>query len=242
MVVDGILRVTDSRSSLLLRSVAEELKLPLLQISRQAELQNLSAQTTPVDLKIIQISSQMAMTLVDSYLLGLELNEAQAELVLEPVSLSGALNEAAHNLSNFADQYNVEFEVASSGKYGPVMAHASGLKAALLSLGYALISIPTAEKAYRRRVVLGVHQSNHGLVAGIYGDFETIAQTHLKQARFLCGRARQPFNMLSAGSAAGVFVADTIFGAMNASLSVSHHQNQTGLAATLQPSKQLVLV
>ncbi len=228
------------RSALLLRSVAEELKLPLMQIGRQAELQANKDQPNRDDLLSIQVSSEMALNLVDSYLLGLELNEAQAELELEPVSLGGALAEAAHSLSQFAKVYNVTFAV-SPGIYGPVMAHLAGLKAAVLSLGYALISVPPSEERHRE-VILGVHQSSHGLVAGVYGDFETIAEAQLRRARWLCGRARQPFNVLSAGSAAGIFIADSIFQAMNASLKVSHHNRHIGLAATLQPSQQLALV
>ena len=241
MYVNGVNEGIDNHSSLLLRSVAEELKLPLLQIGREAELQNLIANNNPVDLKRIQTNADIALLLVDSYLLGLELNELQSELILEPVSLSAALNDAAHTLSRFANQYNAKFELSSSGKYGPVMAHAAGLKAALLSLGYSLIGVSPIESE-QRQVILGVHQSARGLVAGVYGDFENLDGSHLKQARLLCGRARQPFRMLTSGSAAGVFVADTIFKAMHTNLSVSRHQNRAGLAATMQPSKQLVLV
>jgi signal transduction histidine kinase len=231
----------NSGSSLLLRSVAEELKLPLLQIGRDAELQDMASTGANIDLTRIQNNADMALLLIDSYLLGLELNEAQTELLLEPVSLTGTLNDAAHTLSKFARQYNTKFELVSSGKFGLVMAHAIALRAALLSLGYALISVPQLDKS-NHRIVLGVHQSGHGLVAGVYGDFDAIAHTHLKQARSLYGRARQPFRMLSSGSAAGVFVADTIFQAMHTKLNVSHHHKNIGLAATLQPSKQLLLV
>lgn len=240
MGVNGVNQVISSHSSLLLRSVAEELKLPLLQIGREAELQNLTPQDTKANFKLIQTNADMALLLVDSYLLGLELNEAQAELMLEPVSLSGVLNDAAHTLSQFAKQYNATFELASSGRYRPVMAHPAGLRAALLSLGYALVSVPPAES--RRQVLLGVHQSSRGLVAGVYGDFETLAHIHLRQARLLYGRAKQPFRALLGGSAAGVFVADVIFQAMHSNLNVSHHHKQAGLAATLRPSKQLALV
>lgn len=230
-----------NNGSLLLRSVAEELKMPLLQIGREAELQIMSSTHIEVDLKRIQNNADMALLLVDSYLLGLELNEIQTELLLEPVSLSGVLNDTAHTLSKFAKQYDASFEYISTGRYVPVMAHVAGLKAALLSLGYALISVPQIHQT-QRRVALGVHQSNHGLVAGVYGEFDSIAHFHLKQARSLAGKARQPFSMLSGGSAAGIFVADTIFQAMHSKLNVSHHQKQIGLAATLQPSKQLILV
>lgn len=227
-------------SSSLLRSVAEELKLPLMQIAREAELRKNTGQGVDY-LDRLQTSADMALMLVDSYLLGLELSDAQAQLELEPISVSSVLTDTAHSLSPFAKQYDVLLEMQSSGKYGPVMAHGAGLKAALLSLGYALVSVPSNNTG-QRHIMLGLHQSNHGLVAGVYGDFETLAHAQLRQAQLLCGRARQPFRALSGGSAAGVFVADMIFRAMHSSLGVSRHHKQTGLAATLQPSRQLVLV
>lgn len=236
----GISSGNDLQSSLLLRSIAEELKLPLIQIAREAELGSYTG-ASEIDLSRIQTSADMALLLVDSYLLGLHLTDMQTELQLEPVSISSVLTDTAHSLSRFAQQYDVQLELRSSGKYGPVMAHVAGLKAALVSLGYSMVSLPPRSEG-RRQVMLGIHQSSRGLVAGFYGDFDLLAHAQLRQAQLLCGRARQPFRALSGNSAAGVFVADLIFRAMHSGLGVSRHLKHTGLAATLEPSRQMVLV
>jgi hypothetical protein len=56
------------------------------------------------------------------------------------------------------------------------------------------------------------------------------------------GRARQPMQRLVSGPAAGVFVADSLLQTLAARLHVAKYHNLTGLAATLQPSRQLQLI
>jgi hypothetical protein len=224
----------------LLLSVAEQLKMPLTNIARLAELAKMDT-TSPLDLNSLSVHAQVALTLVDSYLLGLQLAQEQGSLALEPVSVSSILNDTAHQLQAYAKQHNVMLEVRIAGRYGPVMAHFKGLQAALLSLGYTLVESQAAQPG-RRELVLAAHRTPHGIVAGLYGEHEALSAPQWRRALELCGRARQPFTALSASSAAGLFVADTIFQAMASRLRVGRHNNQTGLAATLLPSQQLQLV
>jgi len=223
----------------LLRSVAEQMKLPLTQIVRQVELANLGA--GPVDTQALQTQATVALTLVDSYLLGLQLLSEQASLALEPVSVASTLTDTAHELSRFAKQYNVGLEVHVAGRYEPVMAHHVGLRAALLSLGYALVEAQAAQGG-KRRLVLASHRGAHGIVAGLYGKYENLQASQWRRALELCGRAGQPFTTVSTGSGAGLFVADAILQAMATRLRVGRYHKQTGLAATLLPSQQLRLV
>jgi signal transduction histidine kinase len=146
-------------SSQLLRSVAEQLKLPLAVIARNAELMQLQGVGLNFA-ELLQVQTRVAMTLVDSYLLGLELAERQSRLDLEPVSISSLLVETAHELSLYARHYNVDLQVALGGKYGPVMAHHKGLRAALLSLGFALVAAQPEQG--KRKLVLAAHRTPHG--------------------------------------------------------------------------------
>ena len=223
----------------LLRSVAEQLKLPLTTIARQAELGHLTGDITLTDVRAIQTHAEAALTLVDSYLLGLQLAEGQAELALEPVSVSSLLVDVAHALDGFAKQYGMRLELQVGGKYPPVMAHQVGLRSALLALGYALVeSYPTGN----RTLTLAVHQTPHGIVTGLYGDYEQLRTDQWRTALALQGQARQPFAALCTGSGAGLFVAETILEAMATRLRVGKHRKQYGLATTLQASQQLQFV
>ena len=223
----------------LLASVAEQLKSPLTNIARQAEL--VSAADQPGDWRAVHTQATVALALVESYLLGLQLLHEQESLVLEPVSISSLLVDSAHELEPYARQHGVMLELHVAGRYGPVMAHRAGLKAALLSLGYALIESHTKE-GKRKSLTIATHRTPHGIVAGVYGEYEQLSAGAWRTALELCGRAQQPFAAVSGTTTAGVFVANTILQAMHTHLRVGHHLKQTGLAATLQPSQQLQLV
>lgn len=231
-------------TSELLVSVAEQLKVPLTIIARQAELSAPAGGHQLSDTVAVGIATQAdaALLLVDSYLLGLELMSLQTELELEPVSVSSLLVDAAHDLQRFARQYNVEIRLETAGKYGPVMSNSRGLKAALLSLGFGMVEAQSALASRRRSVLLAVNRTPRGIVTGVYSDHEAVSADAWRRALKLCGRARQPFAGLASGSSAGLFVADAILRSMESCLRVGRYRHQTGLAATFQPSRQLTFI
>lgn len=222
----------------LLRALAEQLKVPLIQIAREAELAKLTEENSAF--RHIEYTADMALRLVDSYLLSVQL-QALPMLELEPVSVSAVLQDTAHRLNLLAKQYDCELEVHLSGRYEPVMAHRQSLEAAFATLGYAFIeSVPPADQ--RHHVVLGAHRSRGGVVAGIYGEEPTLSADMFKRAQALYGSARQAAPGLSGGSGAGLFLADALLTSMSSPLRLAKHQKLSGLAATLLPSHQLSLV
>jgi hypothetical protein len=225
----------------LLLSVAEQLKLPLLQIARAAELAQLNAEAS--NLGHIQTTADMALHLLDSYLLGVQLATDQAQMFeIEPVSVSSVLYDVGTALQPMAKTYDVELQLSMDGKYGPVMAHRHGLQSALVSLGYSLIeALPSTDRP-QLRLQLSAHRCRYGVVAGLYCESEEITVDALRQGRELYGRARQPLTTISASSGAGVFVADALLHAMQSQLTVSRHHKLRGLGAVLQPSPQMQLI
>lgn len=240
MQVSGNAGVSDATG--LLKSVAEQLKVPLTAIARHAELTALKGTLELADAQAIHTQATAALTLVDSYLFGLSLIQGQQALALEPVSISSLLVDIAHDLHQVANQYGVDLELAIDGKYEPVIAHSRGLRAALVSLGYGLIEAQAAQELKRHVLTLGVHRTPHGIVTGIYGKYKDFDANAWRTALKLCGRAGQPITALSASSAAGLFVADSIIRSMQTQLRVGRHHKITGLAATFQPSQQLAFV
>lgn len=221
----------------LLKALAEQLKLPLLQIAREAELAATTQDTTAFS--NIEYTADMALRLVDSYLLSVQLQSLPA-LDLEPVSVSAVLQDTAHRLNTLAKQYDCELQVHLSGKYEPVMAHAQSLEAAYATLGYAFIEATPAEQ--KHKVVLGAHKTAQGIVAGIFGSQPGLSTDMYRRGQVLFGSARQAMPGLSASAGAGIFVADSLLKNMETSLHVSRHTKLSGLAATLIQSKQLALV
>lgn len=230
----------ESDQTRLLAAIAEQLKVPLMAIARQAELGELTQEVHAADLSGIRVQADTALTLVDSYLLGLHLLRSQTALQLEPVSVSSTLVEIAHELDKFAKQHGVRLHMHIAGRYEPVMAHRQGLKAALLSLGFGLVEAQAA--THERSLTLATHRTPHGIVTGLYAAGEPLSAGEWRTALNLCGKASQPFVGLSGTSGAGIFVAHTILQAMETKLRVGKRLRQYGLATTLQPSQQLRFV
>lgn len=228
------------QSQQLLLGLAEQMKLPLLQIARRAEMASFGQD---VDLPAIQATADAALRLIDSYVLGVRLAEAgQQSLVLEPVSVSSVLYDTAHQLTSVAKFYGVHLELSIGGKYGPVLANREALQAALTSLGMALIEALPALDSKQLTLQLGAHRSRYGIVAGLYSDTQTLTAESLRRGGELLGKSRQPLVGVSHSSGAGVFVADAILQAMNLKLQTTRHHRLYGLGAVLQPNNQLQLV
>ncbi len=234
----GIEAFNGAAQDRLLRALAEQLKVPLIQIARAAELGKLT--DTKNALGHIEYTADMGLRLIDSYLLSVQL-QAQPVLELEPVSVSAVLQDTVHRLNQLAKQYDCELEVHLSGKYEPVMANRESLEAAFATLGYAFIeSVPPADS--RHRIVLAAHRSAKGVVAGVFSEEPTMTADMFGRARALYGTARQAAPGLSSGSGAGLFVADTLLTSMSSPLRMARHQKLSGIAATFLPSQQLQLV
>lgn len=245
---------TDNRFDKLFMALAEELKLPLQHIARQAELQQLLGNGTSVHETIgyagsdrvmqdIQASADMSLQLLDSYLLSLRLHLLpSSELSLEPVSLSAVLQDTANELRHVAGQYGVALAVNVQGRYEPVLADRQALQSAMVALGYAVIEALPANGTTNRCLQLATHRSRHGLVAGVYGDMEGLTPQLYRRAQQLHGHVRQPMVEAMPGSGAGVFVADAILSAMASKLRVGRFMKLPGFAVTLPVSEQLQLV
>lgn len=232
-----------SRSSVVLQelllSVAEELKLPLLQIARQAELNQ-----GKLDPQMIHGTAKSALQLLDNYALSVRLQLQPQPLEREAVSVPSVLYDAGQQLDALAKNYGVELELNVSGRYGTVMAHRRGLQSALVSLGAALIEALPALESPQLKLQLASHRSRYGIVAGLYTDAPQLTNAALKRGRRLQGRrvSRQPLTTISHTSAAGVFVADTILQAMQLRLHASRHNHLYGLGTVLPPNNQMQLV
>ena len=223
----------------LLLSVAEELKLPLLQIARKAEQYELTGQGNIAE---IRTSADSALRLLDNYALGVRLALEPEPLAVESVSVSSVLYDTGQQLDAMAKSYGVELELSIAGRYGPVLAHRQGLQAALVSLGAALIEALPAQGSPQLKLQLATHRSRYGIVAGLYAETKQVSNEALQKGRRLSRHSRQPLMNMSHTSGAGVFVADTILNAMNLHLTASRHNRLYGIGTVLQPNHQLQLV
>lgn len=237
--------LTDNRgdsvqeSEQLLRALAEQLKLPLLHISQAVELARTGKKP---DLGHIETVTDMALRLVDSYVMSAQLSDGQLDLNLEPVSVASVLYDAAEKLDKIAREYKCIIDVDLGGKYGPVMADRNGLEAAVTSLGYSFIEAQAQHGVDKPRLVLAAHRKQGGIVTGAYGDYKELTSDMFRRAKLIKGKARQPLPPLGHGPSAGIFVADALLNSMSSGLRVARLNHLTGLAAILQSNPQMKLV
>jgi hypothetical protein len=230
-------------SQQLLISVAEELKMPLMQIARLSEQNRLSNQDVYKTNQIIQTSAESALRLIDNYVLGVRLTIEPQQLDVESVSVSSVLYDAGQQLNALAKSYGVGLELSIGGKFAPVLANRHGLQAALTSLGAALIeAVPALEGPEQLKLQLATHRTRYGVVAGVYAQNRQLSERSLRLGRQLLPKTRQPLVNLSHGSGAGVFIADAILKAMDLNLVASRHHRLYGLGTVLKSNNQLQLV
>ncbi len=222
--------------------LAEQLVRPWLQVTQLAELATADdLDTARLRWQATRAISQSSIQLLESYALSLRVQGKLTPLVFEPVSISSLLYDTAHALQPFARQYDVTLEIDASPRMEPILADRAVVRSALLSLGQVFI-LGQAEADESSAVHLNAHRGRYGVVAGLYGNTHEIGTDSLRRARELQGRAREPFQRLLSGPAAGVFVADSLLQTLAAHLHVARYHNLTGLATTFQQSRQLQLV
>lgn len=233
---------TDIANEQLMISVSEQLKLPLMQVARRAEAAELRGTTQ--DFAAIRVTAQSALQLLDNFLLSLRLQNGYLQLELEPVSVSSVLYDAGQAVRGLADQYGVELQVDIGGRYGPVTANRMALEAALISLASTLIEgLPGMDlPAPQLELQFATHRCRYGIVAGVYMRHKSLKPESLDKGLSLHGKARQPFNVLTHASGAGIFVADTIVKAMQLQLKVSRHNGWRGIGVVMAPNQQLQLI
>jgi hypothetical protein len=180
------------------------------------------------------------LQLVESYALSLRVQGNITPLEIEPITVSSLLYDTAAALKPYAREYAVELELDTGPKLQPILGDRAVLQSALTALGQVFV-LSQAEAEEPMPVHLSAHRSRYGIVAGLYGQ-TVFGADSLRRAAGLGGKARQPLQRLVSGPAAGVFVADSLLKALSARLHVAKYHHLSGLATTLQPSRQLQLI
>jgi K+-sensing histidine kinase KdpD len=235
---DRILVAIDQQN--VLRNIAEDIKLPLLRILTEVQVARLSGD---INHSSIETTIDTTMRLLDNYILTTQLYNGQLELELEPVAVSAVMYDSAEYLYKYAKLLNCTVEVVVPSRTSVLaMADKSILQAALISLGYSFLHTATNAKQSKNTItyVAGVH--NRAIVAGIFSKEAHISARDLRASRNLGGTARQPLQNFSYTSSSGIYIADALFSAMQAPMSIKRHKYMGGIGANLLPSRQLALL
>jgi hypothetical protein len=222
----------DQQLDLLFTALAEQLKMPLLQIARLSEMAH------EATLPRIGIISEQALRLVDAYIK----SHDQTELILEPLTTSAVLYDVAEIIAPFAKACDYQIEIDLHGTSRPIMAHRETLKTMLMLLSSSLIEAGIEEEESPRHLILGTHRSSTGTVVGAFSSHLDVSQRALNMTRQLHGRATQAVPALGSAGGAGLAIADRLSERLQAPLKAYRHRSLSGIGSLFMPSQQLSLI
>ena len=220
--------------SQLLNAVAEHLKLPLLYMRQHAELARFGGEFSP---DFIESAADSGLLMVENYIHWQQISE-QPDMQMESSSLSSIFYDVAQRLDSIAKSHNGCLQLNINGRYGPITTNRRTLEAALQSLGLAFIEATQDDSP----VVMGIHKTRWGIVAGVYSKSASVTADMFKCSKILGGSVRQPMPGFSHSSMSGMFLADALFGSLSQKLRISKHHHMSGLGTTLKPNPQLMLL
>lgn len=223
----------DPNDTLLFTALAEQLKIPLLQIVRLSEI------TSGSSLPRISTISEQALRLVDAFVQSRD--QQQMKLNVEPVNTSAVLYDVAQALYPLAKQFDFVVEIDQQGRSVPVMAHRQSLKTMLTLLGTSFIESGSEEENTTRHLILGTHRSARGTVVGAFSPQVKFSQNALEITRQLHGLATQSIPLLGQAGGAGLAIADKLSEQIHAPLRAYRHRSLIGIGSLLSSSHQLQL-
>ena len=224
-----------TESYYLLQKVADNIKLPLIQILHQAQLGKINNQA---DLNQIEDVANFTLKMIDNYILGLKTDNDKFDL--EPLSLSSVLYDSAKELEKLASHYGVKLEVSLNNSFGPVLSNRLALEGFLMSVGWSMIE--SVSSTQNKTVTLATHKCRYGVVAGVYANDVNLNKSTLKQGTKLLDSAKRSMPEFSHTSGSGIFVAEKLLNNLDMKLLVSKHHNLRGIGTLMNTSKQLQLV
>lgn len=220
--------------------------LPLLQVKSSLELlesRDFSKAAARQYARETGLNVDTGLQLVEAYRLLLDSDQLD-RLPLEPLAIGALLEDIAHRLTPYANQYDTKLEVSVQNRLAPALAHQPSLQSAIEVLSSSLMRAQAAQSDDKSfRLVLGAHKvAETSIAAGVFSGTHGLSDKTLRAARSLVGRARQPLPAVPAGAAAGVLVADMLCAALWQPLRAAAHDNLAGLVTTIPVSKQLRII
>lgn len=228
--LDDVDRFSQGEDSL--RGLAFELKHPLINIARQAELGDSETFLN------IQQTAEQTLLLIDSYLLHARTEYGQIKLDLAPAKVGSVFHEVTSQLGLQAAQNNIEL-FHDDRSSAPVMTHRPALASILSAFASTLMVIGNSEK---KEMILRGYKTRAGKIGvGVFTRTK-LTQTDIEQALRLQGRALMPLSRLSSRPLVSLAIARGLCLSVGGEMTVKHIGNLIGLATELPRSEQLAFV
>jgi hypothetical protein len=209
--------------------MGEELKKPLTAIKLLAENSS--------DSHAIGLEARRALRTIDNLLIYQQLSSNQTKLELEPIHIGSTLTDVAHDLKSLSTEFGCETEVFIQSGISTVDVDGSVLRSGIESLWQAVLGMTERPSPLSWHV----YRTSQGIRIAVVNNSLDLSKVNLGKSGMNAGKSRQPYAGI-AGPATDLVTARGLFNLVGSRVSKVNRQGQQGLAVTLRPSAQLMLV
>jgi hypothetical protein len=209
--------------------MGEELKKQLTAIKILAENES--------GLNSIGLEARKALRTIDNLLIYQQFSSEQTNLVLEPIHIGSTLTDVAHDLRPLSIEFGCETEVFIQSGISTVDVDSSVLRSGIESLWQAVLGMTE----HPSPLSWHVYRTSQGIRLAVVNNSIDLSKVKLNRSGSHAGKSRQPFAGI-AGPATDLVTANGLFDLIGSKVTKVTKEGQHGLAVTLRPSAQLMLV
>ncbi len=224
----------------LLRTVGNELKLPLMQISNAASLlhdSDLSEEQRILQAQQLETSSRHMLHIIDSVLFAGQIETKQTMLQLEPTNVASVVHSVFLDCRELAQKYNKKLSVRISQELTPAAVDRTALHYSLFGLLDMLV-----RSADSNEIEVLIHHQADAVMITLRDNGPPISMKQIQTAFKRLGKATRPVKQLPNTTGMAFYVAYSLSRAMGGDLTVKRSGEERRLSITLPLSQQLELI
>ena len=224
----------------LLRTVGNELKLPLMHISNAASLLGDGAQSQAERSKHyeqLELSSRRMMQIIDSVLFAGQIETHQTSLQLEPTNVASVVHEVITETRELARRYGKRVDLRITQELSPAAVDPVALRHSLYGLLDMLI-----RSTESNNVLILIHHQSDSVMITLRDNGPAVSMKQIQVAFKRLGKAARPIKQLPSTTGMAFYVAYSLSRAMGGDLSIKQAGEERRLSIKLPLSQQMELM
>lgn len=224
----------------LLRTVGNELKLPLMHISNAASLLQQNGDVhinREQHIAQLEMSSRRMLHIIDSLLFAGQIETKQTMLKLEPTNVASVVHTVMQESRVLAARYNKQLSLRISQEIAPAAVDPRALYHSLYGLLDTLI-----RSAESTKIVILIHHQADSIMITLRDNGPAISLRQIQVAFSRLGKTAQPIKQLPSTTGMAFYVAYSLSRAMGGDLVIKQSGDERRMSITLPLSQQMELV
>ena len=224
----------------LLRTVGNELKLPLMHISNAASLlqdENITDEQRKSQAGQLELSSRRMLQIIDSVLFAGQVETQQTVLDLKPTNVASVVHSVVVECRETALKYNKEVSLRITQELAPAAVDPTALRHSLFGLIDMLIRSADSD-----RILLLIHHQSDSVMITLKDNGPAISMKQIQSAFKRLGKASKPVKQLPSTTGMAFYVAFSLSRAMGGDLTIKQSGMERRLSLKLPLSQQMELV